>query len=107
MIKCGNGKVSIEGSRNEIINEAINVLIAMIDDDIIEPIEIMKIAEIVLEKEGMTVIKGTEEDLKEFIQNLDNELCKECDGECCCNDDYEDDDENDVDDIFGFLRGKK
>lgn len=51
MIRCENGKVIIAGSSKEIINESIAVLKAMIADDVIEPLDIMKIVEIVLESE--------------------------------------------------------
>lgn len=101
MIKCDKGVIEIKGTSMQLLTETVGILKSLIADKVIEPMDVMAIASIVLEDIGIKVVHGTEEDLKKIFEEAFDD-----DDESDESDDSDDDD-FDEDDIFKFLRGGK
>lgn len=108
MIKCDKGVIEIKGTSVQLLTETVGILKSLIADKVIEPMDVMAIASIVLEDIGFKVVHGTEEDLKRiFEEALDDDDESDDSDSLDDLDDSDDSDGFDEEDIFRFLRGDK
>jgi hypothetical protein len=103
MIRSEKGVVEINGTRMTLINELTCIIKSFVEDEVIEPTEIFDIISVALRDEGVLVVRGSEEDLAEILGGIGEELKSESPN----SDEIEDDDSDEADDIFKFLRGDK
>jgi hypothetical protein len=102
MIRSENGLVEMKGTRMTLMQELTCIIKSFVSDKVITPYEIFDIINIALKDEGVVVIKGSEKDLTELagmIEKVKSDSTK--------SDEIEDDDSDEADDIFKFLRGDK
>jgi hypothetical protein len=110
MIESKAGAVKIHGTKNVILAEFACVIRAMIDDEIVKPLELFSIVGMALESEGIKVIKGDEKDLEMMVDDMVNEIISKKMSDIAKSDNSKKDDFDDddfTDDVFKFLRGEK
>ena len=105
MIHSENGKVTIDGTSKELIEDVVFALKSLIKHEIIEPVEIFDFLPLVFEDTNVCMIKGSEEELPEILDAI-QDLVDDAD-ESDDTDDSDDLDDGNVDDIFKFLGGGK
>lgn len=115
MIYFNRGDFKFKGDKVELMADLSTLLQHLVDTDVFDIEDVMKIMTLSLENSGVKVIQGEAfddiEDFKDFLDSMDCSETEhagdyeECDY-CSHREECRDDNHDDVDEIFDFLRKK-